>query len=343
MTALKKYLRLECTGLWRPSPDAQRREVLVSFGDATLILADIKSERALGHWSLPAIIRLNPGETPALYAPGEDAGEELEIEDETMIDALEQVGALIRARAPRPGRLRLILLGLVAAVIAAAAILWLPDALIRHTASALPLSKRQEIGRMALADLTRLTGAPCAMPEGQAALARLRDRLLGRRGEIVVLRDGLRAPAHLPGGLILLPRALVETADSPDVVAGAILVEDERREASQPLAPLLRHAGIMATLKLLTSGELPPSALRGYGEVMLSRARQGSAFAPAREDDLIARFAEAELPLTPYARHLDPSGETVLKLIESDPMRGIVTDPALGDTDWVALQGICMD
>ena len=31
MTALRKYQRLECGGLWRESPQDQRREVLVRF------------------------------------------------------------------------------------------------------------------------------------------------------------------------------------------------------------------------------------------------------------------------------------------------------------------------
>jgi len=35
MTALDQYVRLESGGLWRADADAQRRDVAVSFGDAT--------------------------------------------------------------------------------------------------------------------------------------------------------------------------------------------------------------------------------------------------------------------------------------------------------------------
>ena len=51
MTALKEYARLESTGLWRPDPEAQRREVAISFGDATLVIADSAGRRwPIGRW-----------------------------------------------------------------------------------------------------------------------------------------------------------------------------------------------------------------------------------------------------------------------------------------------------
>ena len=56
MTALTQYQRLESSGLWREAPDAQRREVIVTFGDASIIITD-KNERPLTHWSLAALIR----------------------------------------------------------------------------------------------------------------------------------------------------------------------------------------------------------------------------------------------------------------------------------------------
>src|SRR5690606_10694329 len=89
MTALTKYQKLECTGLWRDAPDAQRREVVVNFGEASLTMSDPRSELALSHWSLPAVERMNPGEMPALYAPGPEADETLELDDPDMIAALE--------------------------------------------------------------------------------------------------------------------------------------------------------------------------------------------------------------------------------------------------------------
>ena len=90
MTALKEYDRLEASGLWRADPTAQRVEVVVSIGDATLTLTDT-AERALAHWSLAAVHRKNPSKRPALYAPSDaaDEAEELELSDDDMIAAIE--------------------------------------------------------------------------------------------------------------------------------------------------------------------------------------------------------------------------------------------------------------
>ncbi|MBD3765743.1 MAG: hypothetical protein IE927_13730, partial [Rhodobacterales bacterium] len=166
MTALKKYQKLESPGLWRDTPEAQRREVVVAFGEASLILTDPRSGTALAHWSLPAVVRLNPGIAPALYAPGAEATETLEIDDPTMSGAIETVRSVIEAARPHPGRLRG-RLGLAgAAVLAALAVFWLPGALIRSTAAILPPAARAEIGRMALADVMRIAGTPCSGAAG---------------------------------------------------------------------------------------------------------------------------------------------------------------------------------
>ena len=80
MTALNQYQRLEAIGLWRENPQSEPRDVIVSFGDATLILTDPKSEIPVAHWSLPAVYRLNPGTHPARYSPdGADGDEELQV------------------------------------------------------------------------------------------------------------------------------------------------------------------------------------------------------------------------------------------------------------------------
>ncbi|MEZ5779155.1 MAG: hypothetical protein R3E44_12420 [Paracoccaceae bacterium] len=339
MTALQEYQRLECTGLWRDRPDGQRRDVLISFGDATLVVSDAKNLRALTHWSLPAVVRLNPGKRPARYAPAVDAGEELEIEDESMIAAISKVHRLIEARRPHPGRLRSVLLGTGAVLLLGLTLIWLPAALIDHTATALPLTKRQEIGHAALADLSRVTGTPCSSPEGQAALARLRDRLLGDEGELHVLSEGLTRSLTLPGGIILLSRSLIEGQETPDALAGEVLAAAETPTAEKAMSDLLRYVGLSATIRLLTSGDLPSGSLKDYGQTLLARPQ-------GRPSDtaLIARFAAAGIASTPYAYSLDPTGESTLALIEADPQKtGAAIEPILSDADWVALQSICQN
>ncbi|MDO8882058.1 MAG: hypothetical protein U0934_11940 [Pseudotabrizicola sp.] len=337
MTALKKYTRLESNGLWRDSPLAQRREVIVAFREATLVLSDPKSGSAVSHWSLPAIERLNPGENPALFAPGAEAIETLELDDRDMISALETVRSSLAGQRPKPGRLRGFLLGSGTFLVLGLGIFWLPDTLMKHTASVLPAATRAAIGQAAMADVQRLTGSPCTSPLGSFALTDLADKLFGpHRAQILILREGVTRSAHLPGGTILIGRKIVEDEGGPDLLAGLALTERLQAELRDPILPVLKHAGLTATFRLLTSGALPDSALTGYGEVLLQD--KGVA---VPEDVALARFKSAGVSSTPYAYAIDPSGESTIGLIEADPLAGLVPEPLMADGEWVSLQDIC--
>jgi hypothetical protein len=337
MTALKKYQRLEASGLWRDTAEGQRQEVIVHLGEATLVLTDPRSETALAHWSLPAVTRLNPGERPALFAPGEDVAESLEIDDDEMVAALKAVQAAVRQATPRPGRLRAALIGGTTLAILLVGVLVLPGVLKRHTAAVLPPAQQAEIGQEALDDVTRLTGAPCAGEMGLPALAALAERVFGPKDTpiLYILPEGLKRPAHLPGGVILLPRSLIE-ADTPDALAGAALAEGVALAQSDPILPILDHAGLKASFVLLTSGALPQGALAGYGEAFLRAAP------PAVPDAALVKAAQAaQVPLSPYARWRDPSGAATQGLLQADPFKGLVPSPLLPDDDWIALQSVC--
>lgn len=337
VTALSKYTRLESPGLWREHPQAQRREVIVAFREATLVLSDPRSEVPLGHWSLPAIARLNPGELPALYAPDVAEGETLELDDPEMIAALETVRGALESRRKRPGRLRGVLLGATLVVMAGLGVFWLPDALVRHAATVLPPATRAAIGQAALTDVLRLTGSPCTTPLGSFALTALGDKLFGQhRAQLLVMRDGVDQAAHLPGGVILIGRRMVEDADGPETLAALALAERLRAENRDPILSVLRYAGFAATARLLTSGQLPEGALEGYGRQVLTAV-------PAPLDDaaLIARLAAAGVSSQPYARAIDPGGQRTAALVAADPMRGLVPQPLMSDGDWVSLQQIC--
>ena len=336
MTALRKYQRLECGGLWRAAPDAQRRNVTVSFGEASLVISDSLSAAPLAHWSLPAVLRHNPGTEPAVFSPDADAGETLEIDDPEMIGALETVARSLRRDGRRRPLLRLAMAGGVALTLLALAVFWLPRALVDHAVRALPQAKKAEIGAMVVEDLARSGFETCAAPLGLRALTRLQERLGGV--QLVVL-SGAGAPAALalPGGTVALGEAVIAEYDSGEVAAGHVLAARAGAEAEDPLAGLLQKAGVRATLMLLITGDLPGGALRGYGARLA--AEPPAPVPPA--DMLLWRFAAAEVPAAPYARAVDPSGAQTRALIEGDPFRDTPAPPVLADSDWVSLQGIC--
>jgi hypothetical protein len=168
MTALQEYKRLETFGIWHASPKDQRRDVIVSLGEATLTISDSKMS-ALSHWSLPAILRLNPGETPACFGPGPDMPEVLELDDAMMVAAIEKVRSAIDRRRQPPARLRHLLSRAAALIVAGALFLWLPGALIRQAVAVVPDAKRIEIGEALLVDIKRVAGSPCETQLGRRA------------------------------------------------------------------------------------------------------------------------------------------------------------------------------
>ncbi|WP_163846730.1 hypothetical protein [Pseudooceanicola aestuarii] len=339
MTALTEYQRLEAAGLWRADAGAQRRDVIVSLGDATLILTDM-ADRPLAHWSLAALTRANPGEDPAIYHPDGDPNETLELagDEAEMIRSLDRVLASVERRRPRRGRLRLVIVTLTVLVLALAATLWLPGALQSHALSVLPQVKREEIGRQLLGEVQRLTGPACTQGGGQQALDRLAQRIAGNRPTpaLRVMPRGVRTSLHLPGRVILLDRGTVENHEDPEITAGFIVAERLRSQQVDPMARLLDQTGLRGAVRLLTTGALSGPQLRRHAEWLL--ATPATALTDAA---LLKAFARAGIRSTPYALARDPSGEQVLGLIEADPFPGGSDAPILRDGDWLRLQSIC--
>ena len=335
MVALKKYARLEGAALWRAHPDEQRREVIVSIGDATLVISDMQ-DRALTHWSLAAVVRANPGKRPAVFHPDGDAGETLEFaEDEAqMIDAIEKLRRAIDRSRPKPGRVRWAGVLLSVGLVAALAFFWLPGALVSHTMSVVPQVKRAEIGAALSERLQRMTGPACSDPAGQAALRKLRARL--GTGPLQVVPGAISTALALPGGVILLDRALVEDFEEPDVVAGYVLAADITARANDPLRQMLTHVGTVANFQFLTTGAFRSETIDSYAQLLLTETRE---IAPT--DALLQAFEARDIRSTAYAYALDVTGETVLPLIEGDPMAGRDPVEVLSDADWLRLQNIC--
>lgn len=335
MTALTKYDRLEATGLWRPDPDGQRREVIVSVGNATLMLADM-NDQAITHWSLAAVARANPGILPAVFHPDGDSGETLELpEHETeMVEAIETLRSAIAKSRPRPGRLRWLGVVLSITAVAALVVFWLPGAMRDNTLRVVPQVKREALGVALIERMQRVTGPMCNDAAGLRALRHLGTRLETPKLAVV---PGLGRPAlHLPGGVIVLDRSVFEDWEEPDVAAGYILAELALQVERDPLSAMLDVTGVWENFRLLTTGEISASALDAYAEYLMTADKHDPDIA-----NLLALFEAADVRATPYARARDITGESVLELIEGDPMQGQKTEPLLPDSTWLRLQGLC--
>jgi len=294
MTALKKYQRLESTGVWRPTPKAQRQEVLVSFGDATLVISDTAG-RPLSHWSLSTIEPQNAEQHPMIYIPAPDAPEELEIDDQEMITAIEKVRTTIERARSRPGRLRwLFRLGIPFAVIAGL-YSYGPDILMNQALSVVPPSKRAEFGSDILARLEVRLGKACDNARGAEALKALAARLLPDGSQIAVLPRSIGQAIALPGSIIVLDQSLIETGDDPHIVAGHVIAATQDVSGIDPLEQLLLSGGTREIVNLLTTGEITETTLDAFAETIYLNDRS---LPPT--DRLINGLLRAEVAPEPF-------------------------------------------
>lgn len=318
--------------MWHPSPDAQRRDVIISIGKATITLST-PNGKALTHWSLPAIQRLNGGGAPALYGPGGDAPDTLEVSDPEMIKAIERVLAAIRKTPGAASWIRRIAMLSLLVGFCIAMVIWLPGAITAYTASLVPEAARASIGAAVLAKTERVAGVPCSTPAGERALARLSERLFpGGATQLSVMRSVLAETAHLPGGDILIGHRLVEDHETPDVLAGYLLAEDLRRTETEPLARLLAGVPFRASLAILSTGKLRDIDLERMAEWVIA-----APLTPVPDSDLLTAMEAMRVSAAAYGYAKDISGEATLVFVEK---KGD-TAPVLDDTDWIALQAIC--
>ena len=336
MTALDKFIRLEALGQWREAPDVPRREVIVSFGNATLMLRDV-NDRPLGHWSLQATQIIQRGENGVTYATDPRAEETLHIADFEMIRAIAAVTAAQKIlpsgkRKSRPW------LGLSLAVAVVAAGIWYgPDLLRKQAAISLPPDQALEIGKSVLAELEALQGPTCA--NAQAATRALMTRLFTDPllWKLQVLNLSGRGSASLPGGFILIDIALLDTLQEPDELAGYIALEAARGSGQSALTAILADAPLTATLGLFLRGRLDSTHTAQLAKQLLADPAL-----PAPRHDFAARqiLAAAKISTAPFALALIRAG------VSDDRASGFEvaaanTSPALDDQQWVALQNIC--
>ena len=336
MTALDRYVRLESDALWRAEPDAQRRDVTIAFGDATLVISDAAG-RPLAHWSLPALIRRNPDEMPAVYTPDEDGSELLEIADTTMVAAIEEVRKAVSKSRAHPGKLRHWLTGLSVVFGLILAVFWLPDALTRQTLAVVPQPKRVEIGKTILGHMQPATGVVCTSPRARVAARNFAQRLFGpsTTHQIVVVPDLDQGAASLPGGITVVDQSVLKLSDDPAAAAGFILASYAAARHMDPLEDLLVDAGLGVTFRLLTTGAVPDRILLDYAAVLLAMPD------PAPEADaLYDILVAATIPQAPYVAASDArSGNT--PELAPDPLDPDDIPIILTDGDWVSLRNVC--
>jgi len=325
MTALERYIRLEAAGRWRESEGAPWREVLVSFGNSTLVLSDF-SEKPLTHWSLAAIEKVAEVEGTALFAADAGTDEMIEMSDPQMIEAIGEVSQMARAAArPAPPRrgLRWPILGALALVAVLGALAWWGPGLARDYARGLVSPEQERLLSRRIMD--GLSVAPCAGPEGRGARALLERRLNLR---LRVMPWSQPRLARLPDGTVLLSRGLVETARSAEEIAGWAVLAGAGGDDS-PLDSWIAESGVAQLLRFLAMAEVPDAAIARMRELLRVQAIPTGPDAVAEAS---AALAQAGIDPRPFAA----------RNAAAPPVLPETMQPVFAkDRDWVALQNIC--
>jgi hypothetical protein len=256
MTELDRYLRLEAVGLWREAPDAQPREVIVSFGKSTLLLTDLK-ERPLAHWPLGGIRVLPETDVAGATVYAMSDGETLGIRDPDMVAAIAAIRraqpTLQRQRRRRRRSWRRILAVLALVLLVAAG----PPFVRGMTMDLIPPEQEAELGERMLSAIIAMQGPPCDNPDGMSALEKLSwavDSPDRPHAQVMELGDA-RAVA-LPGDILLIDRAKIET-EPQNRIAGLLY----GTSSGTTLRDVVRDAGIVANFRYIRSGHFDDAAV----------------------------------------------------------------------------------
>ena len=325
--------------LWREGGDAPARDVVLVVQGRSLVLLDPRSEIALAHWALDALVRRKSANDVVVLAPSEQEDESLELIPGSISVRLTGLIDRMSQSRPKPGRLRGYVVGAVTAAIVGLGLFAGPAILTAHTASVVPPSVRRDIGALAFMDLARLTGSSCATELGLEATKVLMRRLFAKeQARLLVVRSTANAIITLPGPLFVVNQNLLEKSIGPEAFAGFLLAEFAKIPTQDPLEELLHYAGVLPSFKLLTTSKLPPKSVWGYGEVVLRTPH------PKVEDAaLIALFKNAEISTAPYAQAQEEAGQTALYLRSYDPFPEGSGRTILSDGEWISLQDICAE
>lgn len=335
MTALGEFERLESLGLWRETRSLQKKEVVVSFGKSSLVLSDT-NDVPLAHWSLSAIEKISRIDETAVYSPDKNGEETLEINDTVMVEAIEKIRKSIRRPKKSSGRLRILSAALVGFCAVLLAVFWLPNALSIYATGAINKVKAREIGAKMMPYVNQYAGRPCQSNDANHVLRKLEDRLLDSTHNALFITDlGASFSTHLPGGIILVNRKLVENYSDADALSGFVLLEKLSETENPALKNLFLDAGALTTLSFLVTGNLKDSVFENFVKShLLQKTKRPSDY------ELLKLFKEARVSSTAFAKVMDGTLVTTQTLIDDDPYKRAAAQ-VLSDGEWLTLQSIC--
>ncbi len=338
MTALDRYDRLEALGQWHNNLDGLGQEVVVKFGEASLVILSLDDD-PLAHWSLSAIRLLRSKADHSIYAVDGDSSAQLTIVDRPMRDALATVVARLDAGGQlhdRPQSRTRFFAGMALFCSLGMLILMSP-ALMRDLAHRLISPQRSAVLSNEMLPLIEdRTGPACRSARANAALTKLALRIEPQMtGRIHVLDLGDAPLLALPGGDVVLNAGIVERAKMPDEVAGWIALGLAGSKNSPALRGLFDKGGTYDGIKFILSGDLPEQAMnRSINRLLINP----KVISPKIEAEVANMLTRARINSAPLITGIRREG---LSTSLTPWQNTVPPETLLNDNEWVALQSIC--
>ncbi len=224
------------------------------------------------------------------------------------------------------------------------------DTATELTAPLLPHRVTDPIGKAYLAEI----GAACTGRDGARALARLADSLMPAGGlpepitiSVVDVPD-VNAVA-LPGGHLAIYRGLIDSAASPDEVAGALAHELGHVVKQHPNQSLIKQMGpaVLARTLGIDAGTLPGLTIILHGSVAAEGEADGEAIGILRgarvSTEGAANFFDRSASAAPTANTDFPDSHPPDATRAARYRAAVVpgTHPSMSASDWQALRSIC--
>lgn len=350
MTALDQYQRLEAVALWRPTPDADPREVIVSFGNATLTLMNM-DEQPWAHWSLAAVQEIGSDAGGLVLTPDPDQAETLTLNDPDMIEAIRAISTGTSQQPDAVRRIRLLM-----PILLTIAVLIGIGLMARHPITAYLSHQIDDVTweragialttELMLPDNARLCriNSPGALrtTRGHPLLAQISARLTtgGTTIRPTIARFEGAPVLFLPGSLVLINADVIDRADQPEQIAGLLALAQARHNLNLNRDVITQTLGLMGTIRLAFSGAIP----QAYYDEILTALEQSAQHDGQADSAALRLLTTAQLPSLPVSLLLNEYGVPRLRieaLQAGDSIGPAIYTPALDDADWLRLQATC--
>lgn len=257
MTALDKYIRLETIGRWRENPESGTKEVIVSFGNSTLVLSDLE-DNPITHWALAATRLYSDEGARIIYTPDTEAYETLVIEDREMVEAIEQVSRAT-ALAPKKQFNWTYLIILIVVLFLSLVAYFLPTMLRNQAVNMTSIDSARQIS-MIMVD--KLDLQVCHDPRADNVMNSLAPSL-SRDTRMVITSSDINA-AVLPGNVILMSDKVLQSYPNAETLVDWVNTVLDNQ--SGLVENLFDNASLADTFQYITSGVLPEDYLTRFGK-----------------------------------------------------------------------------